>query len=193
MARPGWTRVEYDEKPESHPGAAVRPGAARMLPPMVVSLWVRRFRPAESFAGDCPCPASVAPLLVPRWQTVEERPRLAPWRNKPIHKRQNGRPIRRLQRVAHLVHHDVLQACPGFLRKLGVQPQRTSDRVAAAPLGLHLLHLEPTNLDTQSRCPDRNQFRQLGPQDLAIPARHDRLPARRVGARPNAHQQSRMP
>lgn len=90
-----------------------------------------------------------------------------------------------LKQVNHLVHDDVLEALLGPLGEFGIQADGAGSRVAAPPLGLHLLHKESFHCDFEPRLPRFDQPWNSGLQQLAVPAREDRFACRLVGAWPD--------
>ena len=85
--------------------------------------------------------------------------------------------MRRFQQVNHLVQDDIFEALFRLLGELGVQANGAGGRIAAAPLGLHLLYEEAADLDVKPWLPSLDQRWDRGLEHPAVPLGHDRLPS----------------
>src|SRR3982750_410666 len=75
--------------------------------------------------------------------------------------------------MKHLVHHDVLQTLPRLASQVGVQPDRASRGIAAAPLGAHPLDVYAGKPQPETLLPSRHQIGQAFADLGAIPLLHE--------------------
>jgi len=84
-------------------------------------------------------------------QQIEMVPPKPPIRHELVHQCEKTGVVGWLQQVRHFMHHDVFKAFLGLLGQFRIEADGTRAVSAASPLGLHLLHMKPRNLNAQNR------------------------------------------
>jgi hypothetical protein len=99
------------------------------------------------------------PMLMRQGISVEFIPMLPPLWDKHVHEVDKSVAVMTLNEVNHLMDDDIFEAMLWFSRELRVDANSAGARIAAPPLGLHLLHVKPVNHHAQYRCPSRKKGR----------------------------------
>src|SRR5665213_886230 len=118
---------------------------------------------------------SVLPVLMANWKCIQHLPIEPPIRHEAVHQDDETATMCRFDEMRHLMHDDVLKALFRLLCQFGVQSNSTCARVAASPLGLHLLYVKPINGYSHHRCPSGYQRRKHRLHLLSVPPRNDGL------------------
>ena len=96
----------------------------------------------------------------------------------------------RLQKMHHLVNHDVFEALLGLLRQFCIKPDVLELGITAAPLCFHSAYEKLSDPHPQDRPPFGDERGNLGADELSIATVENGLPLVGIDTRPHPEDQA---